>query len=307
MIIPAGMNPGEYQMTIGVEGEAVKYDQLVLKVLNDAPWLDEELPEMVLWSDWYGVQDIGSVVNTLNLNEYFKDFEGMPLTYTLKSSEDGIVTVDNNNGELTLNPVEGVKKAEITVTVTAADGITPDSTATAELVVTVKSGKIIFWEQNWIYFAIAALIVLIIVVIIIFILKNKLVKGTWNITFDDNGNAEVAANIDIVGYTSVGKKGKFKLVDLLNELTIFLPDATAWSTRLGSYFSAEGASKIMLVGVTKRKGAGIANIPKAGGGVTVNVNGTDVSGSKASIYSGTLTFILEDAAGDRMVITMELQ
>lgn len=305
MTIPAGMKPGEYQVTVGVEGEAVKYDQLKLRVINDTPWLDGELPEMVLWSDWYGFQDIGSVVNTLNLNEYFRDSEKMTLTYTLKPSEDGIVTIDNNSGALTLNPAQGVKKAEITVTITAADGITPDSTATAELSVTVKSGKVIFWEQNWIYFAIAAVVLVITVLVIVILLKNKRIKGNWEITVDENGNVDIIDKIDLI-YTPHGKKGKCLLKDLMNDLVPYMNDPESMSLILPGYFSGTGAEKVELLGVIRKRGCNVANIPKMGK-VQVAVNGVPVK-NKASVNGGTITFIIEqgDGMGGIMTISMRL-
>jgi hypothetical protein len=305
MTIPAGMKPGEYQVTVGVEGENVKYDQLKLRVINDTPWLDGELPEMVLWSDWYGFQDIGSVVNTLNLNEYFRDSEKMTLTYTLKPSEDGIVTIDNNSGALTLNPAQGVKKAEITVTITAADGVTPDSTATAELSVTVKSGKVIFWEQNWIYFAIAAVVLVITVLVIVILLKNKRIKGNWEITVDENGNVDIIDKIDLI-YTPHGKKGKCLLKDLMNDLVPYMNDPESMSLILPGYFSGTGAEKVELLGVIRKRGCNVANIPKMGK-VQVAVNGVPVK-NKASVNGGTITFIIEqgDGMGGIMTISMRL-
>ena len=307
MTIQAGMKPGVYEMSIDVEGEDVTYDKLTLTVINEHPYMTaNKIPDMELWSDSYSFQDIGSVVNTLDLNDYFSDPEGMPLSYSLQTSEGGIVTIDEDSGMLTVNTIEGVE-GETVVTVTATDGITPDSVATASFEISVVSGKMVFWRENWIYFAITGIILAAIIIATIVVLKNKLVKGEWEIIVDDCGETEqISEPVDIAGFTSVGKKSKFKLVDLMNELSLFLPDG--WGLKVTRYFSIPGADKLTLVGVTKRKGCTVTNIPKNNPNVIVNTNGMDVSKSKVSFYSGTLTFILEmnDGSGDRMTITMNL-
>lgn len=306
MVIPAGLKPGEYQVSIAVKGEDVVYDQLTLTVVNDYPYLDvEKIEDIELWSDNYSFQE-PKRTQTLDLNACFRDHEGMPLSYTLQLSDSGIVDVTvGDNGVLTANVIEGVE-GDVIVTVTAADGITPDSVATASFEISVESGIVVFWKQNWIYFAIAGVILLAIVIAIIVVLKNKLVKGEWEITMDDCGAAEQIPNVDIAGFTTVGKKSKFKLVDLMNELALFLPGG--WGLTITNYFSVPGADKLMLVGVTKRKGCTVINIPKEHDNILVNVNGMDVTKNKVSVYGGTLTFVLtkDDGTGDRMTITMTL-
>lgn len=307
MIIEAGMKPGVYEISIDVEGEDVTYDKLTLTVINDFPYLSaDKLPDMELWSDNYGFQDISTVVNTLNLNDYFSDPERMELTYTLETSEGGIVTLTENGGILTAETIEGVE-GEVVVTVTAADGVTSDSVAVETFEISVVSGKMVFWRENWIYFAISGAILAIIIIAIIVVLKNKLVKGEWEITVDDCGEAEQIPSIDIAGFVSVGKKSKFKLVDLMNELALFLPGG--WGLKLTNYFSVPGADKLTLVGVTRKKGCDITGIPKDNRNVRVNINGMDATKGKAKFYSGTLTFLIEkdDGTGDQLTITMTLQ
>lgn len=306
MVIQAGMKPGVYEVSIDVDGENVTYDKLTLTVINDFPYLSaDKLPDMELWSDNYGFQDISSVVNTLNLNDYFSDPERMELTYTLETSEGGIVTLTENGGVLTAETIEGVE-GKVTVTVTAADGVTPDSVAVESFEISVVSGKLVFWRENWIYFAISGAILAIIIIAIIVIIKNKLVKGEWEITVDDCGEAEqIPSVIDIAGFTSVGKKSKFKLADLMTELSMFLPGG--WGLKLTNYFSEPDADKLTLLGVTRKKGCDVTGISKTNNLIRVNVNGMDVTKGKAKLYSGTLTFVIENAAGDQLTITMTLQ
>lgn len=306
LIIQAGLVPGEYEMQVSVKGEDVTYSGLTLEVVNQPPYLTaDKIPDMELWSDCYGFQDASTVVNTLNLNEYFRDAEGMPLSYTLETSESGVVDIAREDGNLTFTPVEGVE-GKITLTVTASDGITPDSVATTSFEVSVVSGKMVFWRQNWIYFAIAGAILAVIVILILVVVKNKLVKGEWIITVDDCGELESIPQIDIAGFTTVGKKSSFNLSDLMVELSNFLPDG--WNLKMTNYFCVPGADKLMLSGVTRKKGCTVLNIPKDNRNVIVNVNGMNAAKNKISVYNGTLTFVIEksDESGDKLTITMML-
>ena len=306
MVIQAGLKPGQYQMTIDVAGESVAYSGLTLNVVNDPPRLTAEIDDMELWSDHYSFQDASVVVNTVNLNDYFSDTEKMSLSYSLETSAGGVVNITENGGILTVDTIEGVED-KVTVTVTATDGITPDSVASVSFEVSVVSGKMVFWRQNWIYFAIAGAILLAIIIFIIVMVKNKLVKGEWEITVDDCGETEqIPDAVDIAGFLSIGKKSKFKLVDLMNELALFLPGG--WGLKITNYFSVPGADKLTLVGVTRRKGCDVTGIPKDNRLVRVNINGMDIAKGKAKLHSGTLTFVIEkdDGTGDRMTITMTL-
>ena len=307
MIIEAGLKPGEYKVTIDVQGEKVTCDHLTLTVVNDFPRLTAEIKDLELWSDHYGFQDATTVVNTVDLNDYFTDPEMMPLSFRVETSVPGVVNVAENGGVLTFSTIEGVEE-DVIITVTATDGITPDSVASTSFEVSVVSGKMVFWRQNWIYFAISGAILLAIIIFIIVLVKNKLVKGEWLITVDDCGETEAIPDaVDIAGFLSVGKKSKFKLVDLMNELALFLPGG--WGLKITNYFSVPGADKLTLVGVTRRKGCDVTGIPRDNRLVRVNVNGMDIARGKAKLHSGTLTFVIskDDGTGDQLTITMTLQ
>lgn len=307
MVIQAGLVPGEYQMTISVKGENVAYDQLTLTVINDPPRLiGDEIPDMELWSDHYGFQDIESIDSTVNLNSYFGDFEEMPLSYTVSLYAAGVVDWSwESDGVIRLNVTEGVE-GETEITVTASDNITADSVVSDTFTVSVVSGKMVFWRDNWIYFAIAAAIIAIIAIIIILLLKNKRVKGEWRVTFDDTGDVESIEQIDLL-FTEQGKKSKFLLKDLMNELALYL-DGSGWDLKLANYFTIGDSDKIELVGVISKKGCTVNKIPKNSNLVKVNSNGMDVTKNKVSFTSGTLTFIIEkdDGSGDRLTITMQM-
>lgn len=306
LIIEAGMVPGEYKLSIGIQGESAVYDQLTLTVINDPPRLvGDGLPELELWSDYYGFQDTTDHLGyTLDLNNYFGDFEAMPITYTVTPSADGIADWSLSGSVLTLEPREGAT-GEVTFTIVANDGIA-DSTEPVVMEVTVISGVGAFWRDNWIYFAIAAVILVAIIIVILLLIKNKRVKGEWEIILDDNGNQAVIPNMNIANYTVVGKRGKFLLKDLVNELIPFMDETGSLAMVVPTYFTTNGAESIELTGVFGPRGCTVNKIPR-NEFVKVVRDGAEATKGKITVSSGTLTVRIADAAGTGALLTFSMR
>lgn len=306
LIIEAGLVPGEYKLSIGIQGESAVYDQLTLTVINDPPRLvGDGLPELELWSDHYGFQDTTDHLGyTLDLNDYFGDFEAMPIAYTVTPSADGIADWSLSGSVLTLEPREGAT-GEVTFTIVANDGIA-DSTEPAVMEVTVISGVGAFWRDNWIYFAIAAVILVAIIIVILLLIKNKRVKGEWEIILDDNGNQAVIPNMNIANYTVVGKRGKFLLKDLVNELIPFMDETGSLAMVVPTYFTTNGAESIELTGVFGPRGCTVNKIPR-NEFVKVVRDGAEATKSKITVSSGTLTVRIADAAGTGALLTFSMR
>lgn len=306
--VQAGLVPGTYAITLGIEGESVSYDRLTLQVLNDPVRLysDLEPNPMELWSDHYGFQNVDDLVDTIVLSNHFSDNEGMPLTYTVSATGDAATWAWDGSGVLKVTPVEGME-GDVTITITATDGIVGSEPATATLNVSVVSGKVVFWRDNWIYFAIAAAILIIIIIVIIILIKNKRVKGEWEIIMDDDGNQAELPNMNIANYTAVGKRGKFLLKDLINELVPFMDETGSLAMVIPDYFSGTGAENIELVGVFGPRGCTVNKIPK-NEFVKVVCNGAECAKNKATLSSGTLTVRIakSDGTGAMLTISMRL-
>ena len=75
---------------------------------------------------------------------------------------------------------------------------------------------------------------------IVILLKNKRVKGNWEITLDDNGTVTTIEKIDLV-YTPHGKKSKCTLKDLIFDVIPYTDDPDTWSVQLPGYFAGNGA------------------------------------------------------------------
>lgn len=301
MTIDTGMNPGTYPVTILAKDpdmvQPLEY-AITLNISNREP-VTKEIPDMELWSDSYGFQKGKERKQAhINLDDYVTDPDEVKLTYAVSADGNVVKTVLSDN-MLTLTPVE---EGKATVTVTADDGVCD---VTLRFDVNVVNGKAAFWRDNWIYFAIALVIMIVIVLVTILLIKNKRVKGRWEIIIDDNGQSGRIEQMDIAGYTASGKKGKFLLKDLLSELLSYT-DYPLSSANVMGYFGGNGSEKIQLVGVIGKKGCSVVNIPGNSDVVTVTVNGVKAQ-KKAKVRNGILGIVVNNGdTGERLTITMRL-
>lgn len=297
----AGMTPGTFNLEI----QAIDPDMVtpvsgkLTLVVEDREPVVKKIPKIELWIDCYGFQKDQKQLETVDLSQYITDPDNVNMTYTCEA-DSNILKLSQNGSNLELTPVT---EGETSVNIVANDGI---SDVTTKFDVKVINGKVAFWRDNWIYFAITLAIIVIIILTIIILIKNKRVKGSWEITIDENGTCASIPSMNIADYTASGKKGKFLLKDLVGELLPYL-DYPLDATTVLSYFSGNGAEKIEFVGVTRKKGCVVNKIPAEDTGVTVSNNGVTAKG-KANVYGGTVTFMIisNDGFGGRLMITMRL-
>ena len=303
MQIQSGMVPGTYEVEIGATDPDMKNPLVYIMTLhvNDRVPDVKKMPKQKIWIDAYSWQKAEKMSATLNLDEYFNDPDGVQMTYTVTQS--GSVAEMNQNGsQLDLLPVE---KGEAIITVVGYDGV---SEVSAEFEVDVVSGKAVYWQQNLIFYVIGLAILILIVILIIILIKNKRVKGEWDISVDENGNMFSLENtMNIANYTRVGKTGKFLLKDLLGELMLYIEGGNDLGLVLPDYFAGTGAERIELVGVMRKKGCTVNKIPN-NNYVIVTTNGV-AARNKVSVHSGSVTFTIEkaDGSGDRLIISMFLR
>lgn len=305
MTIKACLLPGSYQLKITAKDEDMSspltYDALTLEVVNREV-THKNLRTVELWTDKYAFQDKAVGAVTVDMNEYFTDPDGVELQYSVEGTGDGIASVTQSGSSLTLIPsAEG----KTSFTVTASDGA---SSTSDELKVSVLSGKSAFWRDNWIYFVIAAVILLVLILILVTLLKNKKVKGYWTVSVQISGAMYSVNDFNLVHNTSVGKKGKFTLKDLLNDVAPYL-GIVGWTSISPDYFPANSdVSKICFTGVIRKVGCTVTHLPKDGvGGFSATCCGVPGKG-KLSVRAGdTLQFVLPNnnaTGGSDLVITM---
>lgn len=300
MTISTGLVPGDYKVKLSAKDmdmtEPVVHE-MRLSVLDRVPEIIQKPKKIELWTDHYGFQNYKEKVESvLDLNEYVRDPDGVQMTFTAELETPEVAEAELTGSSLKLSA--GIPGKTV-VHVTANDGI---SDVNLDFMIVSTSGKSAFWKSNWIYFLIAAVVLTVLIVTAIFLVKNKRVKGVWDITIDDYGNCGSIDQMDIAGFTAVGKKGRFLLKDLVLELLPVL-DVQQNQMNVLSYFSVNGADKIELVGVIGKKGCGIAKIPD---NVKVSINGVPARKS-AKITCGTLCFTIQQPGDETLTIKMTLR
>ena len=281
--INSGLKTGTFEVEIQAKDpdmeSYVSYSGTI--IVNNSDMTTEEIPDQQLWLDRYPHQKDTRMEMDLNLNDYFQDPDQLPITYTVSMGEQ-VAEITQKDAALHIQPSV---KGKTMVTVTASDGY---SEQTQEFQLTVTSGKTVFWQHNWIYFALAAALLIFLVISLIVILKNKRVKGEWDITFEENGLSATLEDVDINAFTNAGRKPRFLLQSLVSELVVHL-DAPLENLHMtaGDYFIGTGAEKIELCGVFGKRGMVIRKVPKGAGSVVVTCNGQIVAG-KAKLKNGNL-------------------
>ena len=273
MVIKTGLNVGTYEMQIKATDPDMTtplvHDFVV--TVTDTPIEEKKIPKQELWSDAFSFQDAGPMELNLDLNEYFVDPDGVPLTYgEISADAAGLVNATMNGSVIHAEPVNKGLEGEVMLIVTVDDGI---STISAEI-------------------------------IIIVLYKNTLVKGVWRITMtNENGESCSASDVNIPVLTGCGKKRQFKLVNLTAELAMYMQGSAKPGTEYMDYFTG-GAAKIALKGVTFGKGASVKNVP-SDGSVSVTVNGLEKK--NPSISSGILTFRFRHPENTSRHMTIEME
>ena len=296
-----GMKPGTFEVEIQATDPdmVTPVSDTVTLIVEDRVPVVEKIPNDRLGINCYSFQKNLKQSSTLDLSDYIYDPDGVKMTYILEM-DSAILDIAQNGAILEIKPVG---EGDTTVKIAGNDGV---SDVTAEFKVTVKDGRVIFWEDNWIYFALALAVIVAIILTIIILVKNKLVKGEWEITLDDNGNVGKISNINIADYTSVGKNRKFLLSDLVIELLPYL-DYPMSSENIASYFVGNGSDEIQFKGVVRRKGCAVIKIPADNSGTTVSNDGVPAKG-KTDLRQGTLTFTIvsTDGLGRKLRFSMRL-
>lgn len=274
---------------------------ITLKVKNREPVISEEIHKQEVRTSSFLFQKNPPLSLELDLNDYFLDPDGLPLTYTWFAADPSVISLSaEESGILTIVPAaEGKSK----VTVTASDGI---ATVSQEFEVTAVTGWTAFWQYNWLWVTLTLLALVLIVGTTLIIVKNKRVKGEWDITFDDGADFDTLENINIRAMTSYGKKGKFKVGKMLAEITPYFNNSGKWALSVPAYFNAYGADAIEFSGVTGKTGCVVSKVPK-GDEVNVSNNGVRIT-SKTKVTGGDLVFIIQDPnnTGAALTVTMKL-
>lgn len=299
-----GLTPCEYDVSISAKdkemSEWLKYDGLKLIVENRAPFA-QPVADVELWSDYYPdfMQTHGDTTAQIDLNSVFADPEGLPGTFAASVDNSEAVSVVLSDGILTINPLT---EGDATVTIVCSDGFEETSSSVR---INVISGIKLYWSTNWIWYVIGAIIALIVIMILVVLFKNKRVKGTWEVTLNDDGIEATVQQINIANFTNCGRKSNFRLIDLVNELLPYMDrPMQGFVTR---FFTGTGAENIRLVGVIGSRGCKIDRIPRGNTATRVYVNGVQKTGGSAKMNAGSIDIVVASDGNSQMALTMRLQ
>lgn len=302
LVIQSGLNLGKYDVELRAKDPDMA-EPVVHKMaleIEDRELQCTKLPKMTLWIDQYSFQRDNMTERVLDLNDYFKDPDGVEIIYTLGEVDNSIVEVEQKGSELYLTAKD---KGKTSLTIKADDYGQP---VTVELKIECVSGKTAFWAKNGIWFALGLALIVFLIAFIIFVSKNTKVKGTWTITVEENGYTAVAEGVNIA-ILSIGRKKAFKLKELVDEVGRFVDDPNGLMLKTANYFMDKQAYQIELKGVFAGKGFVVQKIPACD---TISVDYIGVKATKkVRVTSGYVTFRLrapgEYGTMDEMNITMQ--
>lgn len=314
LTIEAGMTPGTYQMEVTAADpdmvEPLKHS-FTLTVRNRAV-SEQEIPEQTIWTDYFNLlwirQDPANTQLDLNLNDYFTDPDGVELVYdnaTVSGEGSAQAQIDGS-----VLHVDSATKGDMEISFTVSDGV---DTLERQVSLKAVSGRSVYlMRYGWIYLVILAVIVVTAIAVWL-ILKNKRVKGTWDISFESyqfENLVDPLEDVDIPSRTREGKKSKFYFRDLVTELCQEYDGNT--EQVVSSFFVGTGAEKIQLGGVYGRRGCVVLKVPREKDipqdtEVEVRRDGLTIT-KKTTVKSGSLCFtIRRNDREEEMTITMRMR
>lgn len=316
LTIPAGMIPGTFDLVLGARDPDMTEEMIhnIKLTVVDQPMTTDSIPEIDLWSDFYPFQEESAPTSKdIDLAQYVTDPDEMPLTFTLTGSADPALVDVALNGSVLSVAAKDAAEGETLITVTVNDCV---GDVDLSVNVSVVSGKGVFWAKNWIWFALAVAALVLTIIVIVVISKLTRVKGIWNIRIAEGFDELTVEGMDIGSFLQIGKKKKFTLQQLINDILPFATGNGAVAQHISDYFNdsiVTGAGKIMLKGVLAGKGCQVLNVPqKQGetGGVSIFYAGTQKTKKSFKYSGGPMEFhfkIVDTMYGNDKELVIEMQ
>jgi len=311
--IKAGLKPGQFEATLNIieTGSGVTLDVPVTMEIQNTPMNCTGIKSIEVWTDYFPIfQTADQMIWECDLNTVFSDYENVPIHYTVSEDADsGLLEMTHEEGSNLLQlKASGEELGKTTLTIIARQYAGDDVTDTLEITVpvNVKNGKVEFWKDNWIWFALAAGLIVLIILTIIFLSKSTRVKGLWEITYEENGAYVEAGTVRISSSLPCGRKKKFMLHELITQVNRFAEDQNGVAN-ISGFLQDPAVRNIQIKGITfGSTGFIVDNIPK-GESVTVEYLGR-ICSKKVKVTGGRVQFTVRmtDAFGisNVLIITM---
>lgn len=314
--IRAGLKPGQYEATLILKesgsGATLKYTVKMDVQNNPINYIEMEPVE--IWTNYFPLFQTDEYLEwETDLNAYFSDYERVAISYSVHETEEtGLLAVTHTEGssQLFLEPA-GEETGKTSLTIVASQYAGDEMTDSLEVTVPImiRDGRAEFWKENWIWFALAAALIALIVITIIFLSLSTRVKGTWKISYEENGSYTEAGTVRIGSALPCGRKKKFTLREMIEQVNHYADEQDRVIANVPNYFMDEEIRKIQLQGITfGSSGFVVANIPDNENKITVEYMGK-YHKKKVKVSMGRIQFSIKTADGygvpNVLTITME--
>lgn len=262
LTIQTGVEPGVYELELVISEAGMQQSQYLVQpitlTVENRPVEVTEISDQELWVDYINFlfikQDPSNLEIHLDLSQYFSDPDGMGVTFgNVDTSESGIVEAELEGATLSLIPEE---KGEVTVSFTVTDGVEEEE---IEFKVKVISGVALYWKQYGLIWGIVVAAIVVTIIVVLSILKNKGVKGIWDITLSENmEELPPAQDVEISSHISSMSKHKVYLHEIVGSVANMVTDEDL----VNKYFVGNGAEQIVFDGIYFGKGCVVTGLPK---------------------------------------------
>lgn len=314
--IKAGLKPGQYEATLVLKeaGSDASHKILVkMDVRNDPIAFVQPEKPIEIWTDFFPFfQNDEFLTWSGDISEYFSDQEGVPMVFSVgEGGASGLLEIDHVEGKGTLQlkaAGEETGKTELTVVAKQYDGDELLDSLEVSIPVVVTSGRVEFWKDNWIWFALAAALIALIVIIIVFLSLSTRVKGIWEISYEENGVYTDVATVRVSSTLPCGRKKKFMLHEMVTQVNNFSDGQAHVIANVPNYFVDEEIRRIQLQGIALGTTGFIAkNIPNNDQKIVVEYLGRTHT-NKMKVTGGRVQFTIKqtDAFGIPSVLTITM-
>ena len=302
--VKAGLKPGQFEATLNLieAGSGITLEVPVKMEIQNTPLNCTNIDPIEVWTDYFPIFQSDERLNwECDLNTYFSDYENVPISYTVSEDTDsGLLEMAHADGSNVLQlKASGKELGKTSLTIVATQYAGDEVTDTLEITVpvNVKNGKVEFWKDNWIWFALAAGLIVLIVLIIIFLSKSTRAKGRWEVTYEENGSIANAGTVRISSSLPCGRKKKFMFHEMITQINNFADGQDPVIARVSGYLQEPTIRKIQIQGITfGSSGFIVNNIPKDESKITVEYLGRRYT-KKAKVTGGRIQFTIRTADG----------
>ena len=297
--IQASLKPGQYEATLVLSetGSSETIQYLVKMDVENDPMTCATIDPIEIWTDRFPLFQSDEFMEwSGDMNAYFSDDEKVAIEYAVsETASSGLLDMTFADGSKVHLQAAGAETGKTSLTIVAKQYAGEEMTDRLEITVpvVVKSGRAEFWKDNWIWFALGAGLIVLIVAIILFLSGSTRVKGTWQITYEENGSYAEAGSVRISSSLPCGRKKKFLFHEMITQLNRYADEQDRVIARVPNYLADEAIRRIQIHGITfGSKGFLVKNIPNDENKILVEYMGRRYN-NKVKVTGGRVTFTIK--------------